>query len=119
MVQKAVEYVYFNETAITDFGANVFNGQQYLQTVTLPSTAESLGINAFRGCERLKSVNIPEKITTIGAGAFFNTSRVNQLTVTFEGNSALNFTSGEKTAFGYNSQNYIIKVCSTVPKNFD
>ncbi|GEM_PF-4662695 len=113
---KAVEYVYFNETAITDFGANVFNGQQYLQTVTLPSTAESLGINAFRGCERLKSVNIPEKITTIGAGAFFNTSRVNQLTVTFEGNSALNFTSGEKTAFGYNSQNYIIKVCSTVPK---
>lgn len=111
-----VEYVYFDKTAITDFGANVFNGQQYLQTVTLPSTAESLGINAFRGCERLKSVNIPEKITTIGAGAFFNTSRVNQLTVTFEGNSALNFTSGEKTAFGYNSQNYIIKVCSTVPR---
>lgn len=113
---KAVEYVYFNETAITDFGTNVFNGQQYLQTVTLPSTAESLGINAFRGCFRLRSVNIPEKITTIGAGAFFNTSRVNQLTVTFEGNSALNFTSGEKNAFGNNGQNYIIKVCSTVPK---
>lgn len=113
---KAVEYVYFNETAITDFGAGIFNKQEYLQQVTLPSTAESLGINTFRGCERLKSVNIPEKITTIGAGAFFYTSRVNQLTVTFEGNSALNFTSGEKTAFGYNSQNYIIKVCSTVPK---
>lgn len=111
-----VEYVSFGETEITDFGANVFNGQQYLQTVTLPSTAESLGINAFRGCERLTSVNIPEKITTISAGTFFNTSNTNQLTITFEGNSALNFTSGEKNAFGNNRQNYIIKVCSTVPK---
>lgn len=111
-----VEYVSFGETEITDFGANVFNRQVWLQSVTLPSTAESLGINAFRGCERLTSVNIPEKITTISAGAFFNTSIVNQLTVIFEGNSALNFTSGEKPAFGNNSLNYIIKVCSTVPK---
>lgn len=113
---KAVEYIYFNETEITDFGANVFNGQQYLQTVTLPSTAERLGINAFRGCFRLRSVNIPEKITTIEAGTFFNASTYNQLNITFEGNSALNFTSGEKNAFGNNEQNYIIKVCSTVPK---
>lgn len=111
-----VEYVYFDKTEITDFGANVFNDQKFLYTVTLPSTAESLGENAFRGCERLTSVNIPEKITTISAGTFFNTSNTLQLTITFEGNSALNFTSGEKTAFGYNSQNYIIKVCSTVPR---
>ena len=113
---KNVEYVYFDKTEITDFGANVFNGQQYLQTVTLPSTAESLGINAFRGCFRLRSVNIPGKITTISAGTFFNASNYNQLTITFEGNNALNFTSGEKNAFGNNEQNYIIKVCSTVPK---
>lgn len=111
-----VEYVYFDKTEITDFGANVFNDQKHLKTVTLPSTAESLGENAFRGCERLTSVNIPEKITTISAGTFFNTSNTNQLTITFEGNSALNFTKGEKNAFGNNRQNYIIKVCSTVPK---
>ena len=111
-----VEYVYFDKTEITDFGANVFNDQKHLKTVTLPSTAESLGENAFRGCERLTSVNIPEKITTISAGTFFNTSNTNQLTITFEGNSALNFTKGEKNAFGNNGQNYIIKVCSTVPK---
>lgn len=113
---KAVEYVYFNETAITDFGAGIFNKQEYLQQVTLPSTAESLGINTFRGCFRLRSVNIPGKITTISAGTFFNASNYNQLTITFEGNNALNFSNGEKTAFGNNSQNYIIKVCSTVPK---
>lgn len=111
-----VEYVYFDKTEITDFGANVFNGQVYLQSVTLPSTAESLGINAFRGCFRLRSVNIPGKITTISAGTFFNASNYNQLTITFEGNNALNFSNGEKPAFGNNSQNYIIKVCSTVPK---
>lgn len=112
----AVEHVYFDKTEITDFGANVFNGQVWLQSVKLPSTAESLGINAFRGCFRLRSVNIPGKITTISAGTFFNASNYNQLTITFEGNNALNFTSGEKPAFGNNSLNYIIKVCSTVPK---
>ncbi len=112
----AVEYVYFDKTEITDFGANVFNGQDWLQSVTLPSTAESLGINAFRGCFRLRSVNIPGKITTISAGTFFNASNYNQLTITFEGNNALNFSNGEKPAFGNNSLNYIIKVCSTVPK---
>ena len=116
-----VEYVYFDKTEITNFGANVFNGQVYLQSVTLPSTAESLGINAFRGCFRLRSVNIPGKITTISAGTFYNASKYNQLTITFEGNNALNFSawnssSYEKPAFGYNDQNYIIKVCSTVPK---
>lgn len=116
-----VEFVDFDKTEITDFGANVFNGQQYLQTVTLPSTAESLGKNAFRGCFKLRSVNIPEKITTIEDGTFFYTSIYNQLTITFEGNNALNFSAWnpsnyEKPAFGYNDKNYIIKVCSTVPK---
>ena len=116
-----VEFVDFDKTEITDFGANVFNGQQYLQTVTLPSTAESLGKNAFRGCFKLRSVNIPEKITTIEDGTFFYTSIYNQLTITFEGNNALNFSAWnpsnyEKPAFGYNDRNYIIKVCSTVPK---
>ena len=116
-----VEFVDFDKTEITDFGANVFNGQQYLQTVTLPSTAESLGKNAFRGCFKLHSVNIPEKITTIEDGTFFYTSIYNQLTITFEGNNALNFSAWnpsnyEKPAFGYNDKNYIIKVCSTVPK---
>lgn len=113
---KAVEYVYFNETAITDFGAGIFNKQEYLQQVTLPSTAESLGINTFRGCFRLRSVNIPEKITTIEAGTFFNASTYNQLNITFEGTRELSFTTGEKAVFGANSINYIIKVCSTVPK---
>ena len=116
-----VEFVDFDKTEITDFGANVFNGQQYLQTVTLPSTAESLGINAFRGCVRLRSVNIPGKITTISAGTFYNASVLNQSTITFEGNNALNFSAWnpsnyEKPAFGNNDKNYIIKVCSTVPK---
>lgn len=111
-----VEFVDFDKTEITDFGANVFNGQQYLQTVTLPSTAESLGKNAFRGCFKLRSVNIPEKITTISAGTFFNASTYNQLNITFEGTRELSFTTGEKAAFGANSIDYIIKVCSTVPK---
>lgn len=112
-----VEYADFSETEITDFGDNLFNGQLYLQTAKFPSTAESLGINAFRGCERLQSVNIPEKITTIGAGAFFNTSIKYVLNITFEGTSALNFTTtGDKPVFGNNTQNYVIKVCSTVPK---
>ena len=115
------ENIYFDKTEITDFGANVFCDQIYLQNVTLPSTAESLGENAFRGCVKLCSVNIPGKITTISAGTFFNTSIHKQLTITFEGNNALNFSAYnpsnyEKPAFGINEQNYIIKVCSTVPK---
>jgi len=50
----------------------VFENQENLESVTLPSTLTSIGKFAFSGCSKLKTINLPNGLTTISLGAFYN-----------------------------------------------
>ncbi len=41
-----------------------------LETVSLPSTIQTIGKDAFGDCKKLKSINLPEGLTSIGESAF-------------------------------------------------
>ena len=47
-----------------------FEGQAWLERVTLPSTLRYIGANAFRACTSLECVELPEGLVSVGDGAF-------------------------------------------------
>lgn len=59
------------EEGVTSIGAYAFYGFDHLQSVTVPSTCQSIGEGAFARCTAIKSVDISEtNITSVGASAF-------------------------------------------------
>ena len=49
---------------------NVFYNCAKLESVSMPSTLESIGSQSFAGCSRLVSVNLPDSLKSMGDGAF-------------------------------------------------
>lgn len=47
-----------------------------LQTVSLPSTLETIEGSAFSGCSNLTTINYPESLKTIGSSAFYNCKKL-------------------------------------------
>ncbi len=77
---KTVETVTFTEgTTIVPDGA--FSGCEYLISVTLPDTIETIGENAFYNCTSLESINIPDSVTEIKRYAFYNCSSLTSITI--------------------------------------
>ena len=58
-------------------GANVFNGNTTITSVTIPNSVTSIGNNAFYGCTGLTSIAIPNSVTSIGSYAFYDTAWYN------------------------------------------
>lgn len=48
----------------------VFYNCAELESVSMPSTLESIGSQSFAGCSRLVSVNLPDSLKSMGEGAF-------------------------------------------------
>ena len=59
---------------VTKIGAEVFQKNTNLSTVTLPSGLVSIGSYAFYECTNLKSIVIPDAVTSIGTEAFYGCS---------------------------------------------
>lgn len=70
-----IEYIWDDEhvvvpdyvTAIDD---GVFQGNEKLVSIELPSGLKKIGSNAFKGCKNLVSADISDSVTEIGDGAF-------------------------------------------------
>lgn len=62
---------------ITLLNDAVFYGNQFIETITLPSTVTTIGYTAFKECNNLKTINLNEGLVTIGQAAF-------ELSETFE-----------------------------------
>ena len=78
---------------VTGIGTSAFESCSNLQSVSLPSSINTINTDAFYGCVKLGSVILPEGLTTIGLRAFWgcNLTEVTiPSTVTSIGNSAFN-----------------------------
>jgi len=64
---------------ITQLPAYAFCGSDYLKTISLPSTLESIGNYAFQECTAITHFAIPENVTTIGKSAFSGCSKLLQI----------------------------------------
>lgn len=62
-------------------GSNAFGGADRVESVSLPSTLETIGTNAFSGCIWLQSLTLPSSVNAIGSGAFSGCSRLATVTV--------------------------------------
>lgn len=58
--------------AYTTIGSGAFESNDYLKTVTIPSTVKELAYGAFMSCYRLKKVEINAKLLSIPGAAFAN-----------------------------------------------
>ena len=66
---------------VKSIGANAFNNQQHLESVTIPDGVTSIGERAFCSSGVLTSVKIPDSVTSIGAYAFDTCSSLTNVTI--------------------------------------
>ena len=60
------------DSGVTTLGANVFNGQSRLTTITFAEDSQlvSVGIGAFSFCTSLKNVTLPNRVEVVGLCSF-------------------------------------------------
>lgn len=73
-----VEGVAYKVTAIA---AGAFDGNKYLQSVTIGKNVETIANNAFRKCKKLKTVKIGNNVVSIGKNAFANCTNLTSITI--------------------------------------
>ncbi|MBO7150131.1 MAG: leucine-rich repeat domain-containing protein, partial [Clostridia bacterium] len=66
---------------VTQITASLFFNCVSLESVSLPSTLQSIGTSAFRNCQNLKTINIPYGVTSIGTNAFENCVSLERIVV--------------------------------------
>lgn len=86
VLPKTVEYNGKTYT-ITSTYSSAFSGLSKLQSVTLPSTLESIESCAFDKCSNLQSIHIPASVKSMGASIFRDCSSLSS--VTFDEDSQL------------------------------
>jgi predicted ribosomally synthesized peptide with SipW-like signal peptide len=57
--------------AVTEVGAEAFQMNNNITSVTIPSSVKSIDYNAFGACENLSNVQLSEGLEKIGIGAFY------------------------------------------------
>lgn len=76
-IKKFNEFKYF--TGLKKVERHAFNFNTTLETITLPSSIESIGFGAFKDCHNLVKVTIQEGLKTIETCAFDNCRRLKRL----------------------------------------
>ena len=81
----------FEGKPVAVLGAEVFMGNDYIKSITIPDTVVSIGNYAFFRCSNLEKVVIPTSVERIGCDAFASTAWFNALDKEFEivGNGVL------------------------------
>ncbi len=63
---------------VVSIGDNAFTSDTDLETVTLPSTVETIGSNAFKLCRNMTYINLND-VVTIGASAFHTCDKMSDI----------------------------------------
>lgn len=66
---------------VTTLTATLFNGNEVITDVTLPSTLTTLEREAFYGCRNLKTVTMSSGLVTIGNECFKNCESLEEITI--------------------------------------
>ena len=61
---------------VTIVGAECFFNCDFIESVKIPATVDTIEKFAFMGCTSLQEIEIPERVTYIGQGAFCNCERL-------------------------------------------
>ena len=69
------------EEGVTEINRNTFHNMNYLRTVSLPSTLQTIGSQAFASDGKIEEIEIPTSVTQIGYGAFANCSALTAVTI--------------------------------------
>ncbi len=64
---------------VSAVGANAFEYNRNITSVSLPDTVTSIGERAFNDCVNLTTVNFTDSVTTISKGAFFSCTRLSEI----------------------------------------
>ena len=74
----SVEFLVNGANGVENIGTNAFNitaeGEDFLTSVTMPSTLRTIGEYVFQGRDQLSSIILNEGLTTIGNSAFMGLS---------------------------------------------
>ncbi len=58
-----------------------FDGAQYISSVTLPESLDSIGAYAFRECKLIENISLPNNVKSIGKGAFYGCDRLESIEI--------------------------------------
>lgn len=99
--------------AVQIIGANAFQNQTSITSVTIDNSVLTIGTSAFYGCSELTSLNLGNSVTTIGNSAFQNT-KLTSLTIPNSvitiGNNAFNTASVSNTLISLTLGNSLITI---------
>lgn len=66
---------------VKELGANLYKGQRFLSSVTIPEGVEIVGEYAFADCKTLTTINLPASLTAIAQNAFDGCSSLSQINI--------------------------------------
>jgi hypothetical protein len=76
------EVTYNNKTyKVTVIGADAFQLNKNLTSISIPETVRSIGASAFSGCKKLKSITLPSGITKIERSVFAACQSLKSVTI--------------------------------------
>ena len=68
-------------TSVTTIGSEAFYSCNQLTSMSLPQSVKRIEYNAFRECSNLKSITLNNGLETIGYGVFYNCRRLQNVTL--------------------------------------
>ena len=66
---------------VTELGNDLFAGQMWLKSVTIPGTVTKMGNNVFNGCTGLEEATLSFVLTTIPTGTFRNCIHLKEISI--------------------------------------
>lgn len=74
-----IPYRASNGTIIKNIHTGVFQSNQNIQTVVIPSCINTIGVNAFQGCANLQEVILNYGVSQIKEGCFLNCTNLSRI----------------------------------------
>lgn len=85
--EKALDGSYLIKEDTITIGANAFEFQYKLKSVSVPDSVKYIGENAFGSCRLLESVSLGKGLSEIGGDVFYNCGNLKNITVDSENES--------------------------------
>ena len=66
-------------TGVTSIPDRLFEGCEYMESITLPDSVKTIGEYAFKDCRSLKEITIPKSVTSVGIQIFTGCSSLKHI----------------------------------------